>query len=103
MASVGTGRRTFSALRRVAATALVAAGLLAAVAGPAAAAGEGEVDFELGAGSWFDSYITSATSAQKTWMNDHYSRMRGFAPFFNQALSWAPPADFYQDIYALYR
>ena len=103
MASVGKGRRTFSALRRVAATALVAAGLLAAAAGPAAAAGEGEVDFELGAGSWFDSYITSATSAQKTWMNDHYSRMRGFAPFFNQALSWAPPADFYQDIYALYR
>ena len=102
-ASVGTARRTFTALRRVAAAALLAVTLAAASAGPASAAGEGEVNFQLGAGSWFDSYISGATSAQKTWMNDHYWRMRGFAPFFDQALPWAPEAHFYQDLYAIYR
>jgi hypothetical protein len=101
--SAGTTSTTLTAVRRALASALVATGMLVATAGPAAAADEGEVNFELSAGSWFDSYITSATSSQKTWMNEHYSRMRGFAPFFTQALSWAPEATFYQDIYALYR
>ena len=29
--------------------------------------------------------------------------MRGYAPFFNRALDWAPPAHLYRDLYAIYR
>lgn len=81
----------------------MAAALLVASAAPAAAQSPGNVNFELAADSSFDSILTSATSAQRSWMNVHYTRMRGYAPFFTQALSWAPPASFYKDLYALYR
>jgi hypothetical protein len=35
-------------------------------------------------------------------MRHTYYRVRGYPPFFNQALSWEAPADFYKDLYALY-
>jgi hypothetical protein len=72
------------------------------LAGSAQAAGEGKVNFVRDATTPFDPYITNSTSAQRQWMRDHYSRIRGYAPFFDQALSWAPPAHFYLDLYAIY-
>ncbi|HYU61726.1 MAG TPA: putative glycoside hydrolase [Solirubrobacterales bacterium] len=95
-------RRLRHSLRRFALAGALVCWLLGAGASPAAAAPEGDVNFELHADSSFDSYLTSSTSAQKTWMNEHYSTMLGYPPFFDQALSWAPPASFYKDLYALY-
>jgi Hypothetical glycosyl hydrolase family 15 len=28
--------------------------------------------------------------------------MRGYTPYFDQALGWAPPTQFYRDLYAIY-
>ena len=70
---------------------------------PAAeASASGEINVIRNANSAFDSYTTGATPEQQQWMRDHYSRMRGYAPYFDRALSWAPPTDFYRDLYAIY-
>ena len=77
---------------------------LGALAGSASAQDDaGEINVQLNASSEFDSTLTSATPEEQAFMNEHYSRMRGYAPFFDRALGWAPPAHFYQDLYALYR
>jgi hypothetical protein len=52
--------------------------------------------------SSFDRYVADPTPGQVAWMRSHYAQMRGYPPFFDQALDWAPGADFYQDLYALY-
>ena len=85
------------------ATALLAATAFLAFVPAASAADAGKVNFDLNSTSKFDSLLTSSTPEQQAWMHDTYSRVRGYAPFFNQALSWHAPADFYQDLYALYR
>jgi hypothetical protein len=69
---------------------------------PAHATPQGKVNLVRNATSEFDSYTARATSTQRVWMDSHYTSMRGYAPFFNQALSWSPPADFYRDLYAIY-
>jgi hypothetical protein len=43
----------------------------------------------------------SPATLEQDWMRDHYESMRGCA-LLDQALDWAPPASFYQDLYALY-
>ena len=63
----------------------------------------GQFNFIRNATSSFDSTLTGSSTAQRQWMSQTYSRMRGYPPFFDQALSWAPPSDFYRDLYALYR
>jgi hypothetical protein len=70
---------------------------------PLHAATPGQVNLVRDATSAFDSYTADATPAQQQWIQTHYSSMRGYAPFFNQALRWAPPTDFYRDLYAIYR
>ena len=91
-------------IKRSAALALSSAILLAAASAPAAQAAEaGKVNFDLNSTSRFDSLLTASTVAQQSWMHDTYNRVRGYAPFFDQALSWDAPADSYRDLYALYR
>lgn len=94
-------------MRGLSLSSVVVALAAAAVAGPgagAAAAADGGVNFELNATSDFAvPWITESTPEEQTWMHDTYSRMRGYPPFHDQALSWGPPTDFYQDLYALYR
>jgi len=86
------------------ALAFSAAILFAAAAAPAAlAADAGKVNFDLNSTSKFDSLLTSSSPAQQAWMHDTYNRVRGYAPFFDQALSWNAPADSYRDLYAIYR
>ena len=63
----------------------------------------GRFDFILNVTRDFDTMVLGATPTQRQWMSQTYSRMRGYPPFFDQALSWAPPSDFYRDLYALYR
>ncbi|HEY0278591.1 MAG TPA: putative glycoside hydrolase [Solirubrobacterales bacterium] len=70
---------------------------------PLHAATPGQVNLVRNATSEFDSFTSGATPAQRIWMDSHYSSMRGYAPYFNQALGWAPPTDFYSDLYAIYR
>ncbi|MSO42279.1 MAG: hypothetical protein EXQ70_10375 [Solirubrobacterales bacterium] len=87
-------------------TLLTAAMVLAAVApalASAASAGPGRIGFIRNATSPFDPYLTGSSQAQREWMGQHYAGMRGYPPFFDQALSWAPPSDFYRDLYSLYR
>jgi hypothetical protein len=69
---------------------------------PAHASVQGQVNLVRNATSEFDGYTSRATTSQRLWIDSHYSPMRGYAPYFNQALSWAPPADFYRDLYAIY-
>ena len=69
----------------------------------ASASSIGQFNFIRNATSSFDSTLTGSSTAQRQWMAQTYSRMRGYPPFFDQALSWAPPSDFYRDLYALYR
>jgi putative glycosyl hydrolase-like family 15 (GHL15) protein len=91
-------------LRHVATALAALACLLASPATASALASEtGQVRFLRNATSEFDPYLTGSTSAQQQWMRDHYSRMRGYAPFFdNHAIDWAPPAFVYRDLYAIY-
>lgn len=90
-------------LRRRAGSALaIAAIALTALAAPtAASATEGDVGFLQNATSRFDGWLTGSTAAQRDWMRQSYERMRGYPPFFDQALSWAPAADFYIDAYGI--
>lgn len=69
----------------------------------ASASSVGQFNFVRNATSSFDSTLTGSSTSQRQWMSQNYSRMRGYPPFFDQALNWAPPSDFYQDLYALYR
>jgi Hypothetical glycosyl hydrolase family 15 len=69
---------------------------------PVHASVQGQVNLVRNATSEFDGYTARATASQRLWIDAHYSSMRGYAPYFNQALSWAPPADFYRDLYAIY-
>jgi Hypothetical glycosyl hydrolase family 15 len=87
--------------RRTLTAALAAIVALLCAAAPSAAS-DGKLNFERNATSAFDSVITGATATVRGWMASHYYRMRGYPPFFDQALSWAPPSDFYFDLYAIY-
>lgn len=100
----GIGRTAGSA-RLVAALTLVGILVVVAAIVPSQAAAQqpGEVNLQLNASSEFDSVLSSASPADQEFMQQNYWRMRGYAPFFNQALGWAPPAHFYKDLYALYR
>jgi hypothetical protein len=62
----------------------------------------GRVCVTMGAGSSFNGYTQSPSLAQQQWMQDHYWRMRVYAPYFDSRLSWFPDAWFYQDLYAVY-
>ena len=62
----------------------------------------GRVCVTMGAGSSFNGYTQSPSLAQQQWMQDHYWRLRVYAPYFDSRLSWFPDAWFYQDLYAIY-
>lgn len=79
----------------------IAASLLVPAA-PSEARSKTKVRFELEARSWFDRWITDSSHKQRKWMRNHYWRVRGFAPFYDQALGWSSPAHFYQNAYSIY-
>jgi hypothetical protein len=90
---------------RLASTALIALLALLGVLAPEATAAPGQaghINVFRNATSSFDNYTSAATPAQQQWIRDHYYRMRGYPPFFDQALRWAPPTEFYKDLYAIY-
>jgi hypothetical protein len=62
-----------------------------------------QVRFLRNATSPFDPYLKHSTAASRDWMRANYAEMRGYAPFFTRhALRWAPSAEFYKDLYAIY-
>lgn len=75
--------------------------LLALSPTPASAAGGG-VKLLRNATSSFDRWVTDSSRAERRWMSRRYWRMRGYAPFFDRALRWAPKTHLYQDLYAIY-
>ncbi len=92
------------------ATALVGAAVLAAMllggaptaafaAGPEA----GSVRFTRAAESEFDRYTISPSAASQAFMRQRFWRMRTYAPYFDERLSWYPDAWTYLDLYAIYR
>ncbi|HYU61735.1 MAG TPA: putative glycoside hydrolase [Solirubrobacterales bacterium] len=62
----------------------------------------GQVRFLRDAESDFDPYLLDSTPEQRSFMRDHYWRLRGYPPTSDAALDWAPPIHFYADLYALY-
>lgn len=83
-------------------TALAALALSMSGVASAEAAATGQVKFLRNATSAFDQLLVGSTPAQRQWMGSKYFRMRGYPPFFDQALGWAPPTQFYKDLYAIY-
>jgi putative glycosyl hydrolase-like family 15 (GHL15) protein len=86
-------------------TASVLAGLAVLSSAPPALAQPaeaGSVRFTKAAEASFDRFTKSPTSAEQTWMRDHYWRMRAYAPYFDSRLSWYGDAWAYQDLYAIY-
>ena len=82
---------------------LLLSGALELVAPGTASAGEtGKINVVRNATSEFDRYTGGASAAEQEWIRNHYSAIRGYAPYFDRALSWAPPAEFYKDLYAIY-
>jgi hypothetical protein len=49
--------------------------------------------------SWFQPWSTS--SGLVSWIQQHYSRMLVYAPWFDAAVSWYPNGWFYKDTYAV--
>ena len=91
-------------------TALLCAALAVAlplVASPssAEAAGSqaGSVKFTRAAEADFDRYTSSPSAGQATFMRDRFWRMRTYAPYFDERLSWYRDAWTYRDLYAVYR
>jgi len=77
--------------------------VLGAGAGVNEASAATKVSFLRNATSAFDHYTSGATAEERAWINDHYWRMRGYPPYFDQALGWAPPTMFARNLYAIYR
>jgi hypothetical protein len=72
---------------------------LASAAGPEA----GSVHFARAAEASLDRYTSSPSAAQATFMRERFWRMRTYAPYFDERLSWYPDAWTYRDLYAVYR
>jgi hypothetical protein len=73
-----------------------------AIPASTASAAAGHVNFMRTAEGTFDTFTANPTTAQKTWMQGHYWRMRAYAPYFDTRLSWSPKAWLYQSAYAIY-
>ncbi|HYU61730.1 MAG TPA: putative glycoside hydrolase [Solirubrobacterales bacterium] len=97
--------RAAASPRHFAAIALVAilAAFVALAPVRAQASSPGDLNIQLNAESEFDDTLSSASPEEQEFMRENYWRMRGYAPYFNQALPWAPPSHFYKDLYAIYR
>lgn len=74
----------------------------ATVATAAATPEAGEATLMLNAKSAFDPYVTEAAPETKAFAQERYWRMRAYPPFFDKALAWAAPTQFYKDLYAIY-
>jgi hypothetical protein len=84
------------------ALALCAIPLVGAAAAGAATPQLGEPTLMLNAKSAFDPYVTEAAPRTQEFAQQRYWRMRAYPPFFDQALHWAAPTQFYKDLYAIY-
>jgi hypothetical protein len=101
-----------SAIRAQAILRAVALAALALLVGAtsASAATDGKLRFVRNATSAFDSQLLAAQSnpALQTFWRQHYWRMRGYAPYFDNhtfdgSPAWTPPpTHFYRDLYAIY-
>jgi hypothetical protein len=97
-------RQAKRVVRRLAAVAVAvgAIGLVVADAASAATPEAGEATLMLNAKSAFDPYVTAATPQTRQFAQQRYWRMRAYPPFFDRALGWAAPTQFYKDLYAIY-
>jgi Hypothetical glycosyl hydrolase family 15 len=96
------GRRRTRRLLIAALTAGAIAVPSAVTATASAATTAGDVNFMRTAEGTFDTFTANPTAAQKTWMHDHYWRMRAYAPYFDSRLSWSSKTWLYQSAYAIY-
>jgi hypothetical protein len=61
------------------------------------------VRFARAAEADFDRYTSSPSPTQANFMRDRFWRMRTYAPYFDERLSWFPEAWTYRDLYAVYQ
>lgn len=66
-------------------------------------AGVGNARFITRLTNAWDPWITGADATRKAWINRHFWGVISYSPFFDGALSWAPPTLVYKDLYAIYR
>jgi Hypothetical glycosyl hydrolase family 15 len=92
-------------LRPIARVALVLVAIVAVLAPSASAARPeaGSVRLARPAESDFDRYTQNPSVGSRAFMRDRFWRMRTYAPYFDQRLSWYPDAWTYRDLYAIYR
>jgi Hypothetical glycosyl hydrolase family 15 len=89
-------------VRRTLLGALIIVLMATVSAGSASASTDGKLGFVRDADSSFDSILSGSAPSQRQWMRDHYTQMRGYSPYFDQALDWASPTQFYRDLYAIH-
>ncbi|HSV04904.1 MAG TPA: putative glycoside hydrolase [Candidatus Binatus sp.] len=92
--------------RLLALTLAVALPLLACqarlAAAPTSPDSAGSVRFFRVANSAFDVVTRDPSLAAQRWMQQHYSRMLTYSPYFDSRLRWFPNAWVYKDLYAIY-
>jgi hypothetical protein len=54
------------------------------------------------ADSSFDPVIQDPSTSMMAWIQQHYTRMLVYSPFFDSRLSWYPNGWAYKDVYAIY-
>jgi len=89
-------------VKRLSATAVAGVVGMLLVTPPALAAPAGDVRLAKGAGSDMDAPMSGASPARRAWFRRTYTRMKGYAPWFDNRLDWYPRAWAYQDLYAVY-
>lgn len=89
-------------VKRLTATAVAAVLGMLPWTPPAPAAPAGEVRLAGSAGSEMDAPMRNPSRARKAWFRRTYTRMKAYAPWFNERLDWYAKAWAYQDLYAVY-
>ena len=90
-------------MKRLVARAVAAVlGMLPWTPPPAHAVPAGHVRLAKSAGAEMDAPMSHPSRARREWFRRHYTRMKAYAPWFDQRLGWYPRAWAYQDLYAVY-
>jgi len=62
----------------------------------------GRVQYEVFTRPDFDRYTNSPTAARQQWFRNHFSRMVGYSPYFDNKTRWFPRALVYFDLYGVH-
>src|SRR5437016_3829731 len=81
---------------------IVFAGLLILIGAASAQSSAGTVRFQRRSDPTFDTYTNNPSLATQQWLQQHFSRMVVYTPYFDTRTSWFPNGYVYIDSYAIY-